>query len=478
MKKNESEKVDTKNFSPVRLAGRVIVFCCFLFMLAGIVKFGMKNILIDKGHTDSEFARKMIAFIYRDNPGAELEREKTVSIDWEKRYPFADEEDTYKGKTEKKQVKKSSGFISAKINNLEDKVSSIEKKISYYFEKGLLGKKILLETGAILEHILQWDIPEQVKNSPHIFWKGKTGHISQCKPRVDVTEISESLIRFAKWVQEQGIPFVYVQYPAKMSGIKAERIPKGYYSYTDENADRILEKLDESNIPCLDIREDMMPQDADHMFELFFRTDHHWLPQTGVKAAGLLAEYLKQKGMDIDTELFDPEKYAVKNYEGIFLGSYGRYVTAGLIDPDDFPVVTPDFETHFKIRIPSINMEKEGTFDETLLNMNMLYMQPSYELSQYDMYCWGDHPQLEIENKRTQNRNRILVLKESYGNVVIPYLALAVGEISLLDLRYFTGSVRTYIEEYNPDYVVVAYNPGMAAETAEDTSHTSPWDFR
>ncbi len=478
MKKNESDKVDTKNFSPVRLVGRVIVLCCFLFMLAGIIRFGMKNILIDRGYAGSEFAGKMIAFIYRDNPGAELEREKTISIDWEKKYPFADEEEKSKGKTEKKQAGKSYGFLSAKMNSLKDKVNSMERKISYYFEKGLLGRKNLLETGAFLEHTLQWGIPEQVKSSPYILWGGKTGHISQCKAKIDVTEASESLTDFAKWVQEQGIPFVYVQYPAKMSGIKEELLPKGFYSYTDENVDRILEELDERNIPYLDIREDMMPQDADNMFELFFRTDHHWLPQTGLKAAGLLAEYLKGEGLDVDTELFDLEKYTVKNYEGIFLGSYGRNVTAGLIDPDDFPVVTPDFETYFKIRIPSINVEKEGAFDETLLDMNMLYMQPSYELSQYDVYCWSNRPLIEIENMRTKNRDRVLILKDSYGNAVNPFLALTVGEMALIDLRHFTGSVRAFIEEYRPDYVIVAYNPGMTAETAMDKTHTLPWDFR
>lgn len=435
----------------------------------------MKNILIDRGYVGSEFTRQMIAFIYRDNPGAELEREKTVSVDWEKKYPFAlDEEE----KSEKKQTKKSSGFFNAKIRGMEDKVSSIEKKISYYFEKGLLGRKNLLETGAFLEHFLRWDIPEQVKNSPYILWGGRTGHISQCKAKIDVTEISESLIDFAEWVQNQGISFVYVQYPAKMSGMKAELLPKGFYSYTDENVDHILEKLDGKNIPFLDIRADMMPWDADNMFELFFRTDHHWLPQTGLKAAGLLAEYLKLEGMDVDTGLFDPEKYTVKNYEGIFLGSYGRNVTAGLIDPDDFPVVTPDFETYFKIRIPNINVEKEGEFGETLLDMNMLYMQPSYELSQYDVYCWSNRPLIEIENMRTQNRSRVLILKDSYGNAVNPYLALTVGEMALIDLRHFTGSVRAYIEEYRPDYVIVAYNPGMVAETAIDATHTSPWDFR
>ncbi len=477
MKKNKADRSNMENFPPLWFAGRVIVFCCFLFMLAGIIKFGMKNILIDSGYAGTEFTGKMTAFIYKDAPGAELERRQKVSIDWKKKYPFIMIEEKSGGETEKTD-KRSSGFLSAKLRGMEDKVNFVKDKISYYFEKLLFGRKNLLETGAFLEHFLQWDVPEQVKSSPYLFWGGKTGHISACEAEVDVTDISESLINFAEWVQEQGIPFVYVQYPAKMSGMKAEQLPKGFHNYADKNVDQILENLDERNVSYLDIRANMMPQDADNMFELFFRTDHHWLPQTGLKAAGMLAEYLKQEGLDIDTGLFQPEKFTVKNYEGIFLGSYGRNVTAGRINPDDFPVVTPDFKTGFKVCIPNINVEREGAFEETLLDLDMLYMHPSYELNQYEVYCWGDRPLIEIENMRTQNKNRVLVLKDSYGDTVNPFLALTVGEMALIDLRHFTGSIRAFIEEYRPDYVIVAYNPGIIAETAVDETHTLPWDFR
>ena len=470
---------NAKRFSPLGIAGRIVVLICFIFMIAGIIRFGVKNILIDRGHAESEFYQKIIALIYRDNPGAELVREKPVSIDWEKLYSFeTDEKEASAQEKGKNQTKKKAGILSRKLDGLESKITSIENKINYYFEDALLGRKDILETGAVLAHFLQWDIPEKVKNSSYIFWGGKTGHISQCKAKVDVTEASESLIDLARWVEEQGISFVYVQYPAKMSGIKAEQLPKGFYSYIDENVDGLLKRLEAENIPFLDIRADMMPEGADNMFELFFRTDHHWLPQTGLRAAGFVAEYLKQDGLDIDLELFEPKNYSVENYEGIFLGSYGRTVTAGLIDSDDFPVVTPNFDTSLKITIPNLNLEREGAFDETLLNMDMLYLQPSYEQSQYDVYCWSDRPLIKIENEQTQNRNRILILKDSFGNTVNPYLALTLGETTLIDLRQFTGSLRTYIEQYRPDYVIVSYSSSGIEENVFDASHTSIWDFR
>lgn len=465
------EKKGRKEFSPLQFAGRIVIVSCFLFLFAGIVKFGVKNVLIDGGYADSEFMRKVIYILHCDNPGTEMDRERPAPMDWERQYPFA-------SGGQRSGEKKKQNQISEKLSGVEEKINSIEERISYYFEEETFGRKALLEAGAVLENSLQWNISERLKSSPYIFWGGKTGHISRCMGEIDITSVADSLIDFADWVQGQGIPFVYVQFPAKMSGIKNEQLPYGFSDYTDDNADRMLERLADEEVPYLDIRSDIVLQNADTMFESFFRTDHHWLPQAGLKAAGLMAQYLQENGLELDVNILKPENYEITIHEGIYIGSYGRDVTAGLIDPDDFPVITPNFDTFIKIFIPNRSIEKEGDFTETLLNMDKLYPRPSYDLNQYDIYCWGDCPLIRIENGNTGNGNKVLVIKDSYGSVVVPYLALTLGETTLIDLRAFTGSIRGYIEEYEPDYVIVAYNPGMFSETAENASHTSLWDFR
>ena len=50
-------------------------------------------------------------------------------------------------------------------------------------------------------------------------------------------------------------------------------------------------------------------------------------------------------------------------------------------------------------------------------------------------------------------------------------------QLDLLDLRYFNGSVETYIAETQPDVVMVLYNPGNLKEIDWDT-HLSTFDFR
>lgn len=42
----------------------------------------------------------------------------------------------------------------------------------------------------------------------------------------------------------------------------------------------------------------------------------------------------------------------------------------------------------------------------------------------------------------------------------------------MIDLRYFTGSLKSYIEQFEPDYVIVAYNP-VTISAASDIDYAS-----
>jgi hypothetical protein len=52
------------------------------------------------------------------------------------------------------------------------------------------------------------------------------------------------------------------------------------------------------------------------------------------------------------------------------------------------------------------------------------------------------------------------MLRDSFGDTLGLFLSLAAGgEITMIDLRYHTGSVKEYIEEFKPDLVLIAYCP-------------------
>jgi hypothetical protein len=72
---------------------------------------------------------------------------------------------------------------------------------------------------------------------------------------------------------------------------------------------------------------------------------------------------------------------------------------------------------------------------------------------------------------------KILFITDSFVKAVIPFLALGVENIATIDLRGFTGSVKTYVKQNDPDMVIVMYNPS-AIKAPDYAAHTSMFDFR
>jgi hypothetical protein len=58
---------------------------------------------------------------------------------------------------------------------------------------------------------------------------------------------------------------------------------------------------------------------------------------------------------------------------------------------------------------------------------------------------------------------------------MVPYLATVVEDLDTIDLRHFAGSIRSYIEESNPDTVIVIAGLSvMETDSAEENA----FDYR
>ena len=58
------------------------------------------------------------------------------------------------------------------------------------------------------------------------------------------------------------------------------------------------------------------------------------------------------------------------------------------------------------------------------------------------------------------------------------FFCLGVRDMTIVDLRYFTGSLVTLAEEEKPDIILVLYNPDMFDWEMDYRNHKDIWDFR
>lgn len=179
---------------------------------------------------------------------------------------------------------------------------------------------------------------------------------------------------------------------------------------------------------------------------IFFRTDHHW---TSLGAYYAYCAFCAAKGI-VPNEL---SAYDKKSSEG-FLGTFYR-------DTDQNKELKADtLETLLPI---SQNLSFEYTTVEgNKLPAPVIADADSYSASlKYCAYIAGDNPYSVIRNKDITDGSSCIVVKESYGNAFVPFLADHYQTIYIVDYRYWEGDLYDFIKKKKLREVILINNISM-----------------
>ena len=304
-------------------------------------------------------------------------------------------------------------------------------------------------------------------------YKLDNGHLTYTVPKEDVDGFAENTVALRDVLKERGIPFLYVNAPFKIHE-EDKQLPVGVEDYSNENADAFLSFIEEQNVEVLDLRDCIADEGLDH-YSLFYKTDHHWKAETGLWATGIISDRLAQisSSFAVNSDLWNPANYSFDVYEDAFLGSSGVRVGEVYAGRDDMTLITPNFKTELTFSVDSEDIYREGTFSEAFLFRDNLISENMLESTGYAVYGNGIHDIIKIRNYGTEidgafQPKKILMISDSFGNVVTPFLSLAFEQTHVLDMRMFEGNLMDYIDDYDPDVVLIIYNPGAYSDNNKD----------
>lgn len=356
----------------------------------------------------------------------------------------------------------------SKVKEYENYVKFLEDRIDYYTTNLLIGRMKFVELNASFNKMVGMDI---VSGTDSVVVM-RNGYLTYEAQPLDTQYAIESTAYFSQWLKNNGIDFLYVQCPSKENPLD-NQLPHGIEDNYNLNADSLLKGLDENEVPYIDLRQSLIA-DFDDYYSCFFKTDHHWTAETGVWAAGKIAEELNKKySCGLDLSLADLSNYNVDVYEDYCFGSQGKKTTLKYADPEDISLIYPKADTDFTVQYDKGEI-LNGRFEDTLLKKSVFDKIDYYNISTYSAYFHGNHSITTVHNNKVANGKRMVYIMDSFSASVIPYLATEIEDILVLDIRSFNGSVTNAIKGFDPDTVVVAYNPSTLSA---DTSHYSTFNF-
>lgn len=281
-----------------------------------------------------------------------------------------------------------------------------------------------------------------------------------CKP-LDVSRLIENTLEFNDFLDKQDTPFLYVQSPFKINKYDTQ-LPEGIIDYNNKKADDFLVGMEKAGVNTIDLRELMNTDNLDY-YSMFFKTDHHWTPKAGLWAFGKISEKLNRDyAFNIDMNLADKDNYNIKTYEKWFLGTEGKRTGIYYTGIDDFDIITPKFDTEFDFTVNSRNIYRKGKFSETLIDWSNFGTKDYFNEWPYSTYSGGDVNYININNYKNKEGKKILLIKDSFSCVVIPFLATASSELDVVDIIQGEKiDLRKHIKESNPDIVIMMYNPSV-----------------
>lgn len=286
-------------------------------------------------------------------------------------------------------------------------------------------------------------------------------------PEMDAETIESNgtnVARLKTFLDQREIPLLYVASPVKSTPGRTE-LPVNVHDYSNQNSDNMLAELQRRGIDTMDLRENMR-EDGLKSEDLFFRTDHHWTANAGIWSANILMQKLATmypEHFKYDASLFNKENYDIEIKKDFFLGRQGERVGQFFAGKDDYPVYSPKFDTNFSVlrynRDGTTEGVKTGTFDEVVVCPE--YFQNTvngHSTDAYSYYTGTDLPIVRITNNAPNATGRILIVKDSFSRMTVPFLATNVKEICMIDMRYFKGNLYDYVESYSPDLMMLYYN--------------------
>ena len=383
---------------------------------------------------------------------------ETIAIDWEQLYPFEE------GKRE----------FASKVLSLYD---YLKDRIEQYTSTNLPCYYDLTDAAKKYENALGWNMVSVSDYNAVV--KLRDGYLTTYTMSLDVAPDAESVKDFADFCAERGIDFAYINFPTKVC-VSEDRDISGVLDFANQNADRFLAMLRDSGVRCYDFREALHAAGMKH-HEAFYITDHHWKAETGLWAAGKVLEILRDDlGWNVEPEIIAPENFEYVVYRDWFLGSQGKKVTLARTKPDDFTMIYPKFDTSLKFEAASLGLDLSGDFGITY-NMNEVVPRNYYSKNPYGAYIYASPQLTRIENKLNTNGKRLLIVKDSFSICVIPFVALGVQYVDAIDLRHFTGSIKSFVNKVRPDAVIVEYystEPGRTSQPSPSETDKKLYDFR
>ena len=256
------------------------------------------------------------------------------------------------------------------------------------------------------------------------------------------TGLVDNNVRYINGFAEKvDVPVTFMLVPTA-SSVLSDKLPAGCLNDDQlDTVNRVRDGLDERiNFVCPIER----LKTAAQKNQVFYRTDHHWTAQGAYAGYEELMKALGKGAADAD--------YEYNTFKGEFYGTLYSKAPSAIQQADTFTAPKNPMGTY------TVEFAKAQEDPKTLVGMYDVTKLETKD--KYATLLGGNFSHLTIHSNAA-NDEHVLVIKDSYANAVLPYLADSFSTVEVVDMRYYhmeEQTVSELIKAKGITQVILLYN--------------------
>ena len=268
---------------------------------------------------------------------------------------------------------------------------------------------------------------------------GKNGYLMEAFNAPSQTQYDATVNAMTSFAQKHPDLKQYALIAPNSVNILKSNLP-AFAPADDQNPwiDKLKDSLTSAGVAFIDIRDTF----TDHKTEdLYYHTDHHW---TTLGAYYAYLQAAAVMGIDISSDSYDKAPVS-QTFKGTLSAKSG--FRSG--ETDELDVFLPNGDNTLSSVVNYVDEQKKSAsfYDTSKLNTR----------DKYALFFGGNHAQIKISTP-TESNNTLLVLKDSYANSFVPFLAQHYRKIIMIDPRYYYGDLEQLLQVENVQEVLYLYN--------------------
>lgn len=257
----------------------------------------------------------------------------------------------------------------------------------------------------------------------------------------NIKAVEDYFMTASETIDKQKLSFLLVP----TSGlVMQEKLPKNARLFDQAKyIDQVQKAMKDYNF--VDVWDTLMDHNDEY---IYYKTDHHW---TSAGACLAYDAWRERTGGEAETEDGLVKNVVSDKFRGSLYSkildadsAYDEIWTYGLQKDEAFGSKDCTVTIDEKQQLDSI-------YDDEKLQ----------EKDKYAYFLGGNYGQVHIQNQKAASKAKgknILIIKDSFANSFVPFVTQDYENIYMVDLRYYNGDMKAYLQEHEITDVLVLYN--------------------